>query len=117
MLEKFGSIAVILAAALAFVGSSPTLADHTDVVVSQAWSRATPKGAKVAGGYLTIENRGTVPDRLLSASSPAAASVEIHQITMQDGVMMMRPLEQGLTIPPDQIVTLAPGGTTSCSSD
>lgn len=49
MFEKFGSIAVVLAATLAFVGSAPTLADHADIVVSQAWSRATPKGAKVAG--------------------------------------------------------------------
>ncbi|MCG2631614.1 copper chaperone PCu(A)C [Bradyrhizobium sp. WYCCWR 13023] len=110
MLEKFGTVAVILAAALTFVGSAPTLADHSDIVVSQAWSRATPKGAKVAGGYLTIENRGTSPDRLLSASSPAAAKVEVHQMTMQDGIMTMRPLEEGLAIPPDGIVTLAPGG-------
>jgi copper(I)-binding protein len=111
MFEKFGAIAVVLAAALAFIGSAPTLADHSDIVVSQGWSRATPKGAKVAGGYLTIENRGTAPDRLLSASSPAATTVEIHQMTMQDGIMTMRPLEQGLTIPPDEIVTLAPGGS------
>jgi copper(I)-binding protein len=110
MFKKFGSIAVILAATLVFIGSAPTLADHADIVLSQAWSRATPKGAKVAGGYLTIENRGTAPDRLLSASSPAAATVEIHQMTMQDGIMTMRPLELGLTIPPDEIVALAPGG-------
>lgn len=110
MFEKFGSIAVLLAATLAFIGSTPTLADHADIVVSQAWSRATPKGAKVAGGYLTIENRGTAPDRLLSASSPAAATVEVHQMTMQDGIMTMRPLDQGLAIPPDVIVVLAPGG-------
>ncbi|WP_271615232.1 copper chaperone PCu(A)C [Bradyrhizobium sp. CCBAU 51627] len=110
MFEKFGSLAVVLAAVLAFVGSAPTLAGHADIVVSQAWSRATPKGAKVAGGYLTIENRGTVPDRLLSASSPAAAAVEIHQMTMQDGIMTMRQLEQGLVIPPEGVVTLAPGG-------
>ncbi|WP_298885878.1 copper chaperone PCu(A)C [uncultured Bradyrhizobium sp.] len=112
MFEKFGTLAVILAASLAFVGSAPGLAaDHSDIVVGQAWSRATPKGAKVAAGYLTIENRGTAPDRLLSASSPAAATVEIHQMTMQDGIMTMRPLDQGLMIPPDEIVTLAPGGS------
>jgi len=110
MFEKSGTIAVILAAIMAFVGSAPTLADPSDILVSQGWSRATPKGAKVAGGYLAIENRGTAPDSLLSASSPAAAKVEIHQMTMQDGIMTMRPLDQGLTIPPDGIVTLAPGG-------
>ena len=109
MLETFRSLAVMLAAVLAF--AAPALADPAGIVVSQAWSRATPKGAKVAGGYLTIENRGTAPDRLLSASSPAAATVEIHQMTMQDGIMTMRQLEQGLTIAPGEIVTLAPGGS------
>ena len=69
-----------------------------------------PKGAKVAGGYLTIENRGIQPDRLLSASSGAAARVEIHQMSMQDGIMTMRPLDDGLAISPDATVTLAPGG-------
>lgn len=111
MFEKFGSFAIVLAAVLAFVGAAPAVADPADIVVTQAWSRATPKGAKVAGGYLTIENRGTAPDRLLSASSPAAATVEIHQMTMQDGIMTMRQLEQGLTIAPGEVVALAPGGS------
>jgi len=109
MLEKVGTMAVVLAAAFAFIGSAPTLADRADVVVSQAWSRATPKGAKVAGGYLTVENRGA-QDRLLSAYSPAAAKVEIHQMTIQDGIMAMRPLDEGLAIPSGATVTLAPGG-------
>ena len=87
---------------------SPAVAD--DVTVRQAWSRATPKGAKVAGGYLAIENRGIQPDRLLSASSGAAAKVEIHQMSMQDGIMTMRSLDDGLAIPPDATVTLALGG-------
>src|SRR3569832_790168 len=103
-------IMIVAAAALAFVGSAPALAGHADIVVSQAWSPATPKGAKVAGGYLTIENRGTQPDRLLSASSAAAAKVEIHQMAILDGIMTMRPLDDGLAIPPDASVTLAPGG-------
>jgi hypothetical protein len=47
---------------------------------------------------------------LLSASSDAAAKVEIHQMGMQDGIMAMRPLDDGLAIPPDATVTLAPGG-------
>jgi len=108
MLSPFPRMMILVAAALAFLGSAPAAAN--DIVVSQAWSRATPKGAKVAGGYLTIENRGALPDRLLSASSSAAARVEIHQMALQDGIMTMRPLESGLTIPADETVTLAPGG-------
>lgn len=110
MLHHVPKIMIVVAAALAFVGSAPTLAQHPGVSVNQAWGRATPKGAKVAGGYLTIDNGGPVADRLLSASSPAAAKVEIHQMSMQNGIMTMRPLEQGLAIPPDATVTLAPGG-------
>jgi copper(I)-binding protein len=108
MLYRFSKIALIAAALTAFLSSSPAPAH--DIAVKQAWSRATPKGAKVAGGYLAIENRGVQPDRLLSASSSAAAKIEIHQMALQDGIMTMRPLEDGLTIPPDATVTLAPGG-------
>jgi hypothetical protein len=50
------------------------------------------------------------PDRLLSASSGAAAKVEIHQMSMQDGIMTMRPREDGLAIAPEATVTLEPGG-------
>ena len=108
MFYRFGKITLIAAALAALLGTSPAVA--ADVIVGQAWSRATPKGAKVAGGYLTIQNRGIQPDRLLSASSGAAAKVEIHQMSLQDGIMTMRSLEDGLAIPPDATVTLAPGG-------
>ncbi len=108
MLDRVVRIMMVAAAALALLGATPATAD--DVAVSHAWSRATPKGAKVAGGYLTIENHGTQPDRLLSASSPAAAKLEIHRMGMQDGIMTMRPLDDGLAIPADATVTLAPGG-------
>ena len=107
MLYRFSNFALI-AALTAFLSSSPAPAH--DIAVKQAWSRATPKGAKVAGGYLAIENRGIQPDRLLSASSSAAAKVEIHQMALQDGIMTMRPLDDGLTIPADATVALAPGG-------
>jgi copper(I)-binding protein len=108
MLHHIPKVMIVVAAALAFVGSAPTAAH--DVAVSQAWSRSSPKGAKVAAGYIAIENHGTATDRLLSASSAVAAKVEIHRMSMQDGIMTMRPVEDGLAIPPDQTVTLAPGG-------
>jgi copper(I)-binding protein len=70
------------------------------LVISQAWSRATPGGAKVAGGYLTIENRGSAPDRLLSGSTELAKSLEIHETAVNGGVMTMRPVVDGLIIAP-----------------
>lgn len=108
MFYRFSKIMLVAIASSAFFVSSPAAAH--DITAKQAWSRATPKGAKVAGGYLTIENRGVQPDRLVSASSGAAAKVEIHQMSMQDGIMTMRPLVDGLAIPPDTTVTLVPGG-------
>ena len=84
-------------------------AEDSNIVVTQAWSRATPGGSKVAGGYLTIENKGPAPDRLLSASTDAAKKVEIHEMTVNDGVMTMRPVEGGLPIAAEHTVKFAPG--------
>ena len=69
-----------------------------DLVITQVWSRATPGGAKVAGGFLTVENKGSAPDRLIGGSVDVAAKVEVHEMATKDGVMTMRPLDSGLTI-------------------
>ena len=81
-----------------------------DLVITQAWSRATPGGAKIGGGYLTIENKGTAPDRLIGGSADVAGTVQVHEMAMNNGVMTMRSLDKGLTIEPGKTVRLAPGG-------
>jgi copper(I)-binding protein len=81
-----------------------------DLVITQAWSRATPSGAKIAGGYLTVENKGSAADRLVGASGENIGKVEVHEMAMKNGVMTMRPLDKGLTIEPGKTVKLAPGG-------
>jgi copper(I)-binding protein len=81
-----------------------------DLVITQAWSRATPGGAKVGGGYLTIENKGSAPDRLIGGSADVAEKVQVHEMAVNNGVMTMRPLDNGLTIEPGKTVKLAPGG-------
>ncbi|MDE2379405.1 copper chaperone PCu(A)C [Bradyrhizobium sp.] len=81
-----------------------------DLVITQAWSRATPGGAKVAGGYLTIENKGTTPDRLIGGSAEIAGKLSVHEMAMDNGVMKMRALDKGLAIEPGKTVKLAPGG-------
>jgi periplasmic copper chaperone A len=81
-----------------------------DLVITQAWSRATPGGAKIGGGYLTIENKGSAPDRLIGGSADIAGKVEVHEMAMNNGVMTMRPLDKGLAIEPGKTVKLAPGG-------
>src|SRR6202158_292304 len=81
-----------------------------DLTITHAWSRATPGGAKVAGGYLTIENKGSAPDRLIGGSADVAGKVQVHEMAVNNGVMTMRPLDQGVTIEPGKAVKLAPGG-------
>ncbi|MCK1540611.1 copper chaperone PCu(A)C [Bradyrhizobium sp. 147] len=103
----------LLTIALLLGGCAVASADDVkagDLVISQAWSRATPGGAKVAGGYLTIENKGAAADRLVSASADLAGKTEIHEMAMDNGVMKMRPLDKGLVIDPGKTVRLAPGG-------
>jgi copper(I)-binding protein len=101
--------AVLVAAAFAApAGAQEIKADG--LVITQAWSRATPGGAKVAGGYLTIENKGTAPDRLTGGTADIAAKVEIHEMSMENGVMKMHALDKGLAIEPGKTVKLAPGG-------
>lgn len=91
------------------------VADHAglragDLVLMEAFSRATRPGAPVAGGFLAIANTGNEADRLVAASSSAAGHMEIHEMAMADGVMKMRALPEGLTIPAGETVTLKPGG-------
>jgi hypothetical protein len=104
---------IALAAFSAVVIAAPVRAEEIkagDLIISQAWSRATPGGAKVAGGFLTIENKGTAPDKLVAVSAEIAGKAEVHEMAMDNGVMKMRPLDKGLVIEPGKTVKLAPGG-------
>lgn len=101
----------LAAAALALATAIPAAsAQSGDVAVSEAWTRAVGATAPTAAGYMTLRNRGASPDRLVGAETPAARSVEIHEQRMEEGVMRMRPLPGGITLPPGEAVTLGPGG-------
>jgi periplasmic copper chaperone A len=76
--------------------------------IGHPWSRATPKGAAIGAGYLKITNNGTAPDRLLGGSSEAAKSFELHVMSMENGVMKMRPVEGGIEIKPGETVEFKP---------
>lgn len=78
--------------------------------ISLPFTRATLPNAPVGGGFLTIENEGPDADRLVSASSPAADVVQIHEMKMEGEVMKMRPLPEGLELPAGETVVLSPGG-------
>ena len=78
------------------------------IEVSNPWTRATPKGASIGGAYMTITNKGPDADRLIGVATPTAGRAEVHQMSMQDGVMSMRPVQGGLEIQPGQTVELKP---------
>lgn len=95
------------------LAAAPALAQQFsagDITVENPWARATPKGAPVGAAYLTIRNKGAVADKLTGGSADFATAVEVHEMNMKGGVMTMRPLTDGLAIPPNGSVTLAPSG-------
>jgi hypothetical protein len=77
------------------------------LTLKHPWTRAT--AGKVGAGFVEIVNAGKTPDQLLSATSAAADKVEIHTMTMSDGIMRMRPLPDGIAIPAGSTASLKPG--------
>lgn len=101
-------------AALVLFGTAGTVVAHGysagALRIAHPWSRATPNGAKVAGGYLSVTNTGTEPDTLTGASLDAAGRAEVHLMSMEGNVMRMAPVAGGLVIRPGETITLKPGG-------
>ncbi|MEZ5910277.1 MAG: copper chaperone PCu(A)C [Hyphomicrobiaceae bacterium] len=113
MMPRWSLTAALLAAAIVTVLSSTAQAREYKLgalVLSSPWSRATPGGAKVGAGFVTIENKGGQPDRLIAGASPIAGKIEIHEMSVEKGVMRMRLLPKGLEIPAGGKVELKPGG-------
>lgn len=103
----------VLVFALLFASAQAVMAHEFkvgDLEIGHPWSRATPAGAKVAGGYFTVTNNGTSADRLVSISSDVSDKAELHEMAVKDGVMSMRPVTEGLEIPAGGKVELKPGG-------
>ena len=80
------------------------------LVIENPWTRATPAGAKLGGGYLTITNNGSETDRLTGGAFLSVGRVEIHEMKMDADVMRMRALPDGLEVAPGSSVELKPGG-------
>lgn len=100
----------IAAATLALATAAASAHDYKagSIEIDHPWSRATPKGATVAAGYLKLTNKGSEPDRLIGGSSGVGA-FEIHEMAMEQGVMKMRQLSNGIEIKPGETVELKPG--------
>jgi copper(I)-binding protein len=96
---------LLLAAALLIAGGAEA---QSIVEVADAWARATPGKAENGAAYLTLQS--SAADRLTSLSTPIAEKAELHLMTMEAGIMRMRPLA-GVDLAPGQKVALKPGGT------
>lgn len=103
-------IALTLAVSLSAWVAQAADAQVGDLKLTAPWARATPKGAQVGGGYLSITNTGNAADRLIGGSTEVSAKFEVHEMSMSGGVMKMRSLAAGLEIKPGETVELKPGG-------
>ncbi len=101
-----------LAACIALVPGLALAHDHVvkagSLEIVHPWSRATPGGAKVAAGYVTVTNKGAAPDRLISATADISDKADIHEAGMKDGVMSMKRVD-GIAIPAGGTLALKPG--------
>lgn len=102
---------LFLAAAVSLLALPATAQDYKlgSLEIATPWTRATAPTARTGGGFMTITNKGTTADKLISARSTASDKVEIHEMQMDGSVMRMRELAKGLDIPPGATVVLKPG--------
>ena len=106
MNEKLKTLAI--ACALALSASFTAHAQQGALKIEKPWARATAPGAAVGGGYLTVHNPGAAADRLVAASSPAAARMELHEMAMEKDVMKMREVK-AMEVPAGGKLELKPG--------
>ena len=110
---KLGTYLFVSMLLVGGLGSPPARSQEVklgDLVISQPWSRAAPRGAELASSYLTIENKGTAADRLVGGSTDVAEKLQIQQISMAGGATSAQPVDAGLAISAGEKVVLAPGG-------
>lgn len=115
MMSKSTGYPLLFAALLALGGagcSAPSENACADdgVVASEAWVRATRHGQKMSAAYVRLCNGAGASDRLVAISFDGAQAAELHSSMTEDGVASMAPLPDGLELPPNEMVDMAPGG-------
>lgn len=95
-----GALVVVSALPLAAFAAEP-------VSVKNAWARPTAPGQKTAGAYMELMSATAAA--LVDVETPAAAKAELHTMSIDGGVMRMRPMEK-IDLPAKKTVKLAPGG-------
>lgn len=104
--KRLSAIALFVLAALLLA----TCSQGGGIAIQDPYARATPAEAQTTGAFAVITNGGPQADRLISAASPAAKTVELHETVTEDGVMKMQPHPEGWEIPAGGKLELAPGG-------
>jgi copper(I)-binding protein len=105
------NLLITICAAMSITVSGTALAQTAAagaIKIENAYTRATVPGQQVAGGFMKIENKGAA-DQLVSASSPAAGEVQLHEMAMDGNVMKMRQVKD-IAVPAGGAVELKPGG-------
>jgi copper(I)-binding protein len=103
-------VATAAAPAMVAMRAQPKSWTVGDLVVSDAYARATLPHAPVGGGFITVTNKGSADDTLVAATSPLAGVVQLHEMHMKGSVMEMRALPDGVPIPAGKTVTFSPNG-------
>ena len=83
---------------------------HGNLTIYEGRVRPTIATSSATAAYLTIHNHGTSDDRLIAVNTQVAGLAQIHNMTIENGIMKMRPLNQGITIPAGESVILKPHG-------
>lgn len=102
--------ALTVVAVLSAAAATSAYPGSPRIAVEDARTRATAPGQAVAGGFMTLVNTGTTADRLLRVSSDAAREVQMHESRVEGGVMRMRPIIDGVTVPAGGRVEFKPRG-------
>jgi copper(I)-binding protein len=79
-----------------------------NISVHNAWARATVQGQKATGAFMTLTSK--TETRLVGVSTSVASVAEVHEMKMDNNVMQMRALPDGLPLPAGKAVALQPGG-------
>jgi copper(I)-binding protein len=104
--SRFAFAAILMAAAAPALAQGTTTAP---IAVQHPWARATPAGAMTGVVYMSLDNKSASADRLTGGSSDVADKVQIHEMSIVNGVMQMRQLADGLPVPAGGSVVLKPG--------
>ncbi|MFA0013372.1 copper chaperone PCu(A)C [Vibrio lentus] len=96
------------ALALAGILLAPLAHAKGDIMVHDAYARATPPSAANSAVFTTLMNHSDKERSIVSATTPAAGKVELHDVIMDGDVMKMRQV-QTIAIPANGQVELKPG--------